>query len=81
MYVKAAVRELLRKSAPVREELLESGRVLDELGADPLALVDLVRKLEARFGISISGEEALGWARVADVVELVEARLGYRAAS
>jgi acyl carrier protein len=81
MQVELTVTNLVAKTAERDVEVVRSGRPLQELGIDMLSLVDLVRKLETYFGLAISGKDALKWVGVADVVDFVEERIGYQAAS
>lgn len=57
------------------EAVAPEARLLEELGAESADLLNLVAALEDRFAIEIAEEEIPGLATVADVQELVRARL------
>ena len=78
--VTGIVTKLLARHTRSEEQWVLPARSLDELRVDLLALVEIVTYLEARFGLSISGEDALGWRTVADIIEFVDARAGNQAA-
>ncbi|MDR2359754.1 MAG: acyl carrier protein [Oscillospiraceae bacterium] len=56
------------------EIVTESAGIKDDLGADSLAVVELVMALEDEFGISISEEKMKGIQTVGDIVELVKSK-------
>jgi len=57
------------------ENITEQASIIDDLGADSLAVVELVLALEERFGLSIPDEEAEKIRTVADVVTYIETRV------
>lgn len=64
----AAVEEILTRELDVqREQLLPDARLMDDLGADSLTLVEITMAIEDRFDLSIPDER---WERVRTVGEL-----------
>ena len=67
----AAVEEILTRELDVqREQLVPDARLMDDLGADSLTLVEITMAIEDRFDLSIPDER---WERVRTVGELSEA--------
>jgi acyl carrier protein len=67
--VKEVVMEQLSKSA---DEVQESSRFSEDLGADSLDIVELVMTLEEKFDIEIPDEDAEKIKTVADAVAYIE---------
>jgi acyl carrier protein len=67
--IKEVVVEQLNVSA---DEVTESAKFVDDLGADSLDVVELVMALEEKFDIEIPDESAEGIATVADAVKFIE---------
>lgn len=57
------------------ERITEQSAIIDDLGADSLAVVELVLALEERFALSIPDEEAEKIRTVADVISYIEAHV------
>ena len=65
-----AVEEILTDQLGVNpEQLMPEARLLDDLGADSLTLVELTMALEDRFNLSIPDER---WERVRTIGDLYE---------
>lgn len=59
-----------------KEEVTDSAKFVDDLGADSLDTVELVMALEEEFGIEIPDEEAEKLATVGDAMRYIEERAG-----
>jgi acyl carrier protein len=57
-----------------QDEVIPGSRILDDLGADSLDVVELVMALEETFDIIVPDEDAEGLETVADVQAYVAAR-------
>jgi acyl carrier protein len=69
------VREVIVSSLGCDEALItEEALIKDDLGADSLAVVELVMALEDAFGISISEEKLKEIQTVGDIVALVASK-------
>ncbi|MDX1755459.1 MAG: acyl carrier protein [Marinobacter sp.] len=53
------------------DSLCPTSRLVDDLGADSLDLVELTMTLEERFGLEVTDEQAERLATVADVIRFV----------
>lgn len=59
-----------------KEEVTDSAKFVDDLGADSLDTVELVMALEEEFGIEIPDEEAEKLATVGDALRYIEEKSG-----
>ena len=67
------VKELLANQLNIaKEKVQENSRIIEDLGADSLDMVEMLMTLEDEFGISISDEEAMELKTVADIVNKIE---------
>ena len=57
------------------KQLTPESRLVDDLGADSLAVVEIMMALEDQFGIHVSDEEADGIRTVADACRVVAAKV------
>jgi len=72
MDIFAEVREIIVESLGSAEDsVVEEARVKEDLGADSLAVVELIMALEDRFEISIPEEKIAEIATVGDIVTLI----------
>ena len=55
------------------DRMTEKSRILEDLGADSLDLVELLMTLEDEFNVTVSDEDALKLKTVADIVRIIEA--------
>lgn len=70
------VKEVVRRHLDVAGRTIDlSTRVVDDLGADSLALVDLTLALEEGFDIDIEDDDIERLRTVADAISYVERRL------
>lgn len=68
--VKKLIAEKLPNVAP--EDVKPKAELIDDLGADSLAIVELIMTMEEEFDIEVSDEDAEGLATVGDVIEYIE---------
>lgn len=67
------VKSLLANQLNIDESKIEeSSKIIDDLGADSLDVVELLMVLEDEFGVSISDEQALEIKTVGDIVKIIE---------
>ncbi len=67
------VKSLLANQLNIDESNIEeSSKIIDDLGADSLDVVELLMVLEDEFGVSISDEQALEIKTVGDIVKIIE---------
>ncbi len=59
-----------------KEEVVESAKFVDDLGADSLDTVELVMALEEEFGVEIPDEDAEKLATVGDALKYIEEKSG-----
>jgi len=59
-----------------KEEVIESAKFVDDLGADSLDTVELVMALEEEFGVEIPDEDAEKLATVGDALRYIEEKSG-----
>ncbi len=68
------IKSLLSSQLGIKEERIQlKSRILEDLGADSLDLVELLMTLEDEFHVSISDEEAIKLKTVEDIVKVIEA--------
>ena len=71
------IRKALAEQLGVDEsKITAESRIVEDLGADSLDIVELLMNLEEEYNISVSEEEATTIATVGDFVALVEAKIG-----
>lgn len=66
--------------AKLNVEAIQADAWLIEYGLDSVTSVDLIMNLEAELGIEIADEDLANLTTVADIVELIEAKLAFGAA-
>jgi acyl carrier protein len=54
-------------------DLIPSAKLIEDLGADSLDIVELVMRFEEKFSIEIPDEDAEKWVTVQDVVDYLSA--------
>jgi len=57
------------------EKITENSKVIDELGADSLDVVEMLMTLEDEFNVSVSDEESVTLKTVGDIVKLIESKM------
>ena len=66
------IRELLSIQLNLKPELIKrESRIVDDLGADSLDVVELLMTLEDEFGVTVSDEEAVQIKTVDDIINIV----------
>lgn len=67
------VKNLLAKQLNVKgDKIAKESKILEDLGADSLDVVELLMTLEDEFGITVTDEEAVTLKSVNDIVTLIE---------
>ena len=56
-----------------KDKVKADSKLIEDLGADSLDMVEMLMTLEEEFGLSISDEEALKLKTVQDIVNYIEA--------
>ena len=71
------VRQIIADQLGVKkEEVTDTAKFVDDLGADSLDTVELVMALEEEFGIEIPDEDAEKLATVGDALRYIEEKAG-----
>lgn len=67
------VKELLAAQLNIsKDKIQDDSKLVEDLGADSLDMVEMLMTLEDEFGVSISDEDALKLKTVADIVSYIE---------
>lgn len=67
------VKELLAAQLNIsKDKIQDDSKLVEDLGADSLDIVEMLMTLEDEFGVSISDEDALNLKTVADIVSYIE---------
>lgn len=67
------VKEILAEQLNVKADKIKpESKIVEELGADSLDVVELLMSVEDQFGISVTDEEAVNLKTVNDIVTLLE---------
>jgi len=73
MAVSERIKSIIAEQLGVKiEEVTESAKFIDDLGADSLDTVELVMALEEEFGIEVPDEDAEKMATVGDAIKYIE---------
>ena len=56
-------------------KITENSKVIDELGADSLDVVEMLMTLEDEFNVTVSDEESVNLKTVGDIVKLIDSKL------
>jgi acyl carrier protein len=59
-----------------RSLIREDARIIDDLGADSLAVIELVMSIEEEFGINVPDQDAETLSTVGDVVRYIDKACG-----
>ena len=66
------VKSLLAEQLNIKAETITAeSKIVDDLGADSLDVVELLMTLEDEFGVAVSDEEAVQIKTVGDIVKLL----------
>lgn len=67
------VKKLIAEQLNVDEnKIQEDSKLIEDLGADSLDVVEMLMTLEDEFGLSISDEEAVTLKTIKDIVDYIE---------
>lgn len=67
------VKELLAAQLNIsKDKIQDDSKLVEDLGADSLDMVEMLMTLEDEFGVSISDEDALNLKTVADILSYIE---------
>ena len=70
------VKKLIATQLNVAEEkITEESRLIEDLGADSLDIMEMLMALEDEFGISIADDETAKMKTIAGVVSVIESKL------
>lgn len=70
------VKKLLAEQLNIDEsKITENSKVIDELGADSLDVVEMLMTLEDEFNVTVSDEESVNLKTVGDIVKLIDSKL------
>lgn len=56
------------------ETIKDESKIVEDLGADSLDMIEMLMSLEEQFGVSVSDEEAENLKTVGDVVALIDSK-------
>lgn len=74
--IKEKVVEILIEELGVEaDEVVESANIQEDLGADSLAIVEVIMAFEDEFDIKIPEEDAAGMITVKDIIQYLESKL------
>ena len=59
-----------------REKITANSRIIEDLGADSLDVVELIMNIEEEYGVSISDAEAAKMSTVGDVFKVLQKKVG-----
>lgn len=67
------VKKLLAEQLNIpAEKVLENSKVIDDLGADSLDVVEMLMTLEDEFNVTVTDEESVNLKTVGDIVKLID---------
>ncbi len=72
MYEEKVVKFLSEQLGLVENKVKLNSRIMEDLGADSLDVVEMLMELEEQFNIEVSDEQATNLKTVKDVVNLIE---------
>ena len=55
-------------------KITENSKVIDDLGADSLDVVEMLMTLEDEFNVTVSDEESVNLKTVGDIVKLIDSK-------
>ena len=69
------VKKLLSEQLNIDEEKIAmESKVIDDLGADSLDVVEMLMTLEDEFNVTVTDEESVGLKTVGDIVNLIDSK-------
>lgn len=54
------------------DKVLENSKIIDDLGADSLDVVEMLMTLEDEFNVTVTDEESVNLKTVGDIVKLID---------
>lgn len=67
------VKKLLAEQLNIpAEKVLENSKIIDDLGADSLDVVEMLMTLEDEFNVTVTDEESVTLKTVGDIVKLID---------
>ena len=70
------VKSILADQLGLKEDKIKpESRIVEDLGADSLDVVELLMTMEDDFGVSVSDEEAVNLKTVADIVKMLDGKV------
>ena len=67
------IKKLLSEQLSISEDkITEDSRVVEDLGADSLDVVELLMTLEDEFGITVEDEDAIKLKTIGDIISLID---------
>lgn len=70
------VKSILADQLGLKEDKIKpESRIVEDLGADSLDVVELLMTMEDDFGVSVSDEEAVKLKTVADIVKMLDGKV------
>lgn len=71
--IEQKVKSLIASQLNIAEDkVVDSARLIEDLGADSLDIVEMLMTLEEQFGINIPDEETANMKTVAEIVKVIE---------
>ena len=69
------VKQLLSEQLNVpAEKILAESRVIEDLGADSLDVVEMLMTLEDNFNVTVTDDESINLKTVGDIVKLIDSK-------
>ena len=69
------VKQLLAEQLNIpADKILSESRVIEDLGADSLDVVEMLMTLEDNFNITVTDEESVALKTVGDIVKLIDSK-------
>ena len=73
--IEQKVKSLIASQLNIAEDkVVDSARLIEDLGADSLDIVEMLMTLEEEFGINIPDEETANMKTVAEIVKVIESK-------
>lgn len=66
------IRSIVHEQRTLEEDALEGDKTLAEVGIDSLDALNILYEIESEFQITIDDDEARGFTRLSELVDLVE---------
>jgi len=75
MMIFEKVKKLLAEQLNISpDKITDKSKVIDDLGADSLDVVEMLMTLEDEFNITVSDEESVNLKTVGDIVKVIETK-------